>query len=55
MFSIIARATRFFFLAFLLHRYGVQARYFIEKRLGLWVFLGAAVVVVGIVIAVYLI
>ena len=55
VFSIIARGIRFFFLAFLLHRYGVRARYFIEKRLGLWVFLGAAVVVIGIVIAVYII
>ena len=44
-----------FMLAFLLHRYGEQARYIIEKRLGLWVSLGAAVVVIGIVIAVYLI
>ncbi len=55
VFSIIARGIRFFFLAFLLNRYGVRARYFIEKRLGLWVFLGAAVVIIGIVIAVYLI
>jgi len=42
-------------LAFLLHRYGVRARYFIEKRLGMWVLLGASVVVIGIAIAVYLI
>ena len=35
-------------------RYGEQARHIIEKRLGLWVFLGAAVVVIGLVIAVYL-
>jgi membrane protein YqaA with SNARE-associated domain len=55
VFSIIARGIRFFLLAFLLHRYGVRARYFIEKRLGLWVLLGAAVVVIGIVIAVYFI
>ncbi len=55
VFSIIARGTRFFVLAFLLHRYGEQARHFIEKRLGLWVTLGAAVVVIGIVAAVYLI
>ena len=54
-FSIIARAGRFFLLAFLLHRYGEQARIMIEKRLGLWVLLGAAVVIIGIVIAVYLI
>jgi membrane protein YqaA with SNARE-associated domain len=55
LFSIIARAGRFFLLALLLHRYGEQARHFIEKRLGLWVLLGAAVVVIGIVIALYLI
>jgi len=55
LFSLIARGGRFFLLAFLLHRYGVRARYFIEKRLGLWVFLGAVVIVAGIVIAVYLI
>jgi membrane protein YqaA with SNARE-associated domain len=55
LFSIIARAIRFFVLAFLLHRYGEQARHIIEKRLGLWVLLGAALVVIGIVIAVYLI
>ena len=39
----------------LLHRYGEQARHIIEKRLGLWVLLGAAVVVIGIVAALYLI
>ncbi len=55
LFSIIARAGRFFLLAFLLHRYGEQARHIIEKRLGLWVTLGAAVVVIGLVAAVYLI
>jgi membrane protein YqaA with SNARE-associated domain len=55
VFSIIARGIRFFLLAFLLHRYGARARYFIEKRLGLWVLLGAAVVVIGIVIAIYFI
>ncbi len=37
------------------HRYGEQARIIIEKRLGLWVTLGAAVVVIGLVAAVYLI
>jgi membrane protein YqaA with SNARE-associated domain len=55
VFSIIARSGRFFLLAFLLHRYGEQARHIIEKRLGLWVTLGAAVVVIGLVLAVYLI
>ena len=55
LFSIIARSGRFFVIAFLLHRYGEQARIIIEKRLGLWVTLGAAVVVIGLVAAVYLI
>jgi membrane protein YqaA with SNARE-associated domain len=55
VFSIIARGTRFFVLAFLLHRYGVRARYIIEKRLGLWVFLGAGLVIIGIVAALYFI
>jgi membrane protein YqaA with SNARE-associated domain len=55
LFSFVARGIRFFALAFLLHRYGEQARHIIEKRLGLWVTLGAALVVIGIVIALYLI
>jgi hypothetical protein len=42
-------------LAFLLHRYGDRARHIIEKRLGLWVLLAAAVIVIGIVAALYLI
>ena len=54
LFSIITRGTRFFVLAFLLHRYGDRARHIIEKRLGLWVLLGAAVIVFGIVAALYL-
>jgi membrane protein YqaA with SNARE-associated domain len=55
LFSVITRGARFFLLAFLLHRYGAQARDIIEKRLGLWVTLGAAVLVLGMVAAVYLI
>jgi membrane protein YqaA with SNARE-associated domain len=55
LFSIIARAGRFFLLAILLHRYGERARPFIEKRRGLWVLHGAAVVVIRIAIAIYLI
>lgn len=51
--SIIARGARFFVLAFLLSRYGPQARAIIEERLGLWVTLGAGVLVVGIVAAFY--
>jgi membrane protein YqaA with SNARE-associated domain len=55
VFSIITRGARFFLLAFLLHRYGARARHIIEKRLGLWMLLAAAGVVIGIVIALYLI
>jgi membrane protein YqaA with SNARE-associated domain len=55
VFSVIARAMRFYAVAFLLHRYGDQARVMIEKRLGLWTSIGAAVVVIGLVAAVYLI
>jgi membrane protein YqaA with SNARE-associated domain len=54
IFSIIARAMRFFMLAFLLDRYGMQAREMIEKRLGLWVTLGAVVVFGGLIGSVYL-
>jgi membrane protein YqaA with SNARE-associated domain len=55
LFSVISRGARFLVVAFLLHRYGAEARDIIEKRLGLWVTIGAAVVVVGLVAAVYLI
>ena len=55
LFSVITRGGRFFLLAFLLHRYGERARHIIEKRLGLWVTLGALVLVAGIVAALYLI
>ena len=53
--SIIARGGRFFLLAFLLHRYGAQARVIIEERLGFWVTIGMIVLVGGIVAAVYVI
>jgi membrane protein YqaA with SNARE-associated domain len=54
LFSVITRGARFFLLAFLLHRYGESARHIIEKRLGLWVSLGAIILVIGIVGALYL-
>jgi membrane protein YqaA with SNARE-associated domain len=54
IFSIIARSMRFFLLALLLDRYGMQAREMIEKRLGLWVTLGAVVVFGGLIGSVYL-
>jgi membrane protein YqaA with SNARE-associated domain len=55
LFSVISRGTRFFVLAFLLHRYGDRARHVIEKQLGLWTLALAAVVVFGILAALYLI
>ena len=48
--SVITRGARFFVLAFLLHRYGAQAREILEKRLGMWTAIGAAVLVGGFVI-----
>jgi len=53
--SLLTRGARFFAEAFLLRRYGPRARAMIEKRLGLWVTLGALVLVAGIVAALYLI
>jgi membrane protein YqaA with SNARE-associated domain len=55
LFSIITRGARFFILAFLLHRYGAQAREIIEKRLGLWTTLFALVLLAGVVAAVWLV
>jgi membrane protein YqaA with SNARE-associated domain len=51
--SVITRGARFFILAFLLNRYGESARHIIEKQLGLWTLLLAAVLVAGIVIVLY--
>src|SRR5580693_990158 len=53
--SIISRGMRFYLLAFLLNRYGARARDIIEKRLGLWVTLGAILLVIGFVVVVRLI
>src|SRR5262245_5137715 len=52
--SIVARGMRFYLEAFLLNRYGPRARAIIEERLGFWVTLSFAVLVVGIVAALYL-
>jgi len=49
--SIIARGGRFFVVAILLNRYGEWIRVRIEKHLGLWVALGAGVLVLGFFIA----
>jgi len=51
VFSIIARGGRFFVVAIVLNRYGVQIREIIERHLGLWVALAVIVVVLGFVIA----
>jgi membrane protein YqaA with SNARE-associated domain len=53
--SVLTRGVRFFAEAFLLKRYGPQARVIIEKRLGFWVTIGALVLVAGVVAALYLI
>jgi len=52
--SIIARGMRFYLAAFLLNRYGAQARTIIEERLGFWVTAAAVVLVAGIIAALYL-
>ena len=54
LFSAITRGGRFFILAFLIHRYGEQARIIIEKRLGLWTAIFALIIVGGFVIVAYL-
>lgn len=51
--SAITRGARFFLSAFLLNRYGDQARAEIEKRLGFWFTMFLLVVVGGIVVALY--
>ncbi len=48
--SIIARGGRFFIVAILLNRYGEWIRATIEKRLGLWVALGAGVLLLGFIV-----
>jgi membrane protein YqaA with SNARE-associated domain len=53
--SIIARGGRFFVVAILLNRYGDIIRAEIEKRLGLWVSLLAAVLIAGFIVAVKMI
>lgn len=45
--SIVARAGRFFLVAWLLHRYGATIREFIERRLGLMTILFFVILGVG--------
>jgi len=54
MLSIVTRGARFFLSAFLLNRYGPQARAAIEKRLGFWFTVFLIVFLVGIVAALYM-
>jgi membrane protein YqaA with SNARE-associated domain len=49
--SVVARGGRFFFVAVLLNRYGEWIRVRIEEHLGLWVSLGAGVLVAGFIVA----
>jgi membrane protein YqaA with SNARE-associated domain len=53
--SLVTRGLRFFVEAFLLKRYGPQARTIIEKRLGFWVTVSALVLVAGFVAVAYLV
>jgi membrane protein YqaA with SNARE-associated domain len=52
--SLVTRGMRFYALAFLLNRYGDQARAIIEERLTFWATSFAVVLVAGIIAAVYL-
>src|SRR2546425_11767480 len=47
--SLVARGMRFYLVAFVLNRYGAQARAIIEERLGFWVTLAAIVLIGGII------
>jgi membrane protein YqaA with SNARE-associated domain len=51
--SFVSRGMRFYLVAFLLHRYGPRARAIIEERLTFWFTISLAVLIVGIVLAVY--
>jgi membrane protein YqaA with SNARE-associated domain len=53
LFSAITRGFRFFLVAFLLHRYGAQAREIIEKRLTFWFTLFMVGLIGGIAAAIY--
>jgi membrane protein YqaA with SNARE-associated domain len=52
--SFVARGMRFYLVAFLLSRYGPRARVIIEERLTFWVTVSAAVLIFGIIVAVYI-
>jgi membrane protein YqaA with SNARE-associated domain len=48
--SVITRGARFYLVAFLLNRYGDQARHVLEQRLGLWTAIFLAVLVIGFIV-----
>jgi membrane protein YqaA with SNARE-associated domain len=50
LFSALTRGARFFLLAFLINRYGPQAREIIEKRLGFYVTIAAVALVLGFIV-----
>jgi membrane protein YqaA with SNARE-associated domain len=52
LFSTITRGARFYLSAFLLSRYGPQAREAIEKRLGFWFTIFLVGLIGGIILAV---
>ena len=52
--AIVARGARFFFLAWLLRRYGEPIRHFIEKRLGLLAGAAAILLILLYILAHYL-
>ena len=52
--AIIARGARFFFLAWLLRRYGEPIRHFVEERLGLIAAAGAAALILLYILVRYL-
>jgi len=54
IFSVISRGFRFYLEAFLLNRYGEQARTIIEERLAFWFTLSLVVLVAGIIAALYI-
>jgi membrane protein YqaA with SNARE-associated domain len=55
LFSVISRGARFFIAAFLIYKFGPQARAIIEKRLGFWVTVSALTLIAGFVVVTYLI
>ncbi len=52
--SLVTRGARFFLEAFMLNRYGAEARAIIEKRLGFWLTISMLVLVAGVIAAAYL-